>query len=176
MKIIRSLLLVTLSILMTLSMTSCALLDVVLAKDKEYRYQELVLSLDSSFFENEIDEENRTSFVSLSGTGAIVIKETFASMIDAGVEDPSSLTVEEYRDAFNEANQYNGTVVELDGLCAFTYFNTSDGTDYKLLVCIYQSETAFWSVQFMAPTADYDKNEKEFIKWAQKVRFEEADA
>ena len=173
MKFIRPLLITALAILLITAMTSCAILDLVLSGDKEYRYQELSLTMDSTFAEMELEEENRTTYVSVSGTGVIIIKETFESMVEAGVEDPAAITLEEYRDAFNEANGYNGTNETIDGLTAFTYTDTTDGTDYKFLVCIYQSETAFWSVQFMAPTTDYDKNEADFIKWANTVSFDD---
>lgn len=173
MKFIRPLLITALAITMIISMTSCALLDLVLSGDKEYRYQELSLTMDSSFTEMKLEEENRTTYVSLSATGVIIIKETFESMVEAGVEDPASIALEDYRDAFNEANGYNGTNAAIDGLTAFTYTDTTDGTDYKFLVCIYQSETAFWSVQFMSPTADYEKNEADFIKWANTVSFDD---
>lgn len=172
MKLYRTFLLTALAILMLISMTSCALAQAALAQDKEYRYQEIVLTLDSSFSELELEEENRTTYVSLSGTGVIIIKETFESMVEVGVDDPASITLEAYRDAFNQANQYNGVNTELEGLCGFTYFDTTDGTAYKFLVCIYKSEDAFWSVQFMAPTTDYNKNEEKFIEWAHDVRFE----
>ena len=173
MKKLRLLGVLFLTVCMTFSLTSCALLDTILSGDKEYRYQELVLTLDSSFTEIEAEKENRTTFVSVSGTAVIVIKESFESMEAKGIENPEALSLEDYRDAFNMANDYNGTIEEIDGLTAFTYNNFSEGTNYKLLVCVYRSETAFWSLQFMSLADEYDENEKEFINWAKKVTFDE---
>lgn len=171
MKLFRSILITSLALIMLVTMTSCALLEGVLSKDKEYEFKELVLTLDSSFAEVELEEEDRTTFVSVSGVGVIVMKETFESMKDDGVPDPESFTTDDYLEAFVESNQYEATVEDLDGLSAFTYLNTTDGEDYKLLVCIYKSNTAFWSVQFMAPADSYDEYEEKFVDWAKHVVF-----
>ena len=171
MKIVRTALITALSLLLILSMTSCSVLNLLLEQDKEFRFREMVLTLNSSFGEVKSDNENGTTFVSVSGLGVIIHEESFETMIEDGVEDPASITLAEYRDAFAEVNEYDATVAEIEGLTAFTYFSVSDGDTYKFLVCIYQSEDAFWSVQFMALAAEYDQNEKQFIEWAKQITF-----
>ena len=171
MKIIRTFLITAISLLLVLSMTSCAVLNILSEQAKEFRSRDMVLTLNSTFGEVKSDNEDGTTFVSLSGLGVIVIEESFEDMLAQGVEDPASITLEQYRDAFAEANHYDATVAEIEGLTAFTYFNTNDGDSYKLLVCIYQSETAFWSVQFMSLSSEYDQHERQFIEWAKKITF-----
>lgn len=46
------------------------------------------------------------------------------------------------------------------GLDAFKYFNTA-----------YESDDAFWLVQFFCTEDDYDSNKADFIKWAKTVSF-----
>ena len=171
MKIIRTVLIAVVSLLLVLSMTSCAVLNIFLEQEKEFRFRDMILTLDGTFGEVKSDNEDGTTFVSLSGLGVIVIEESFEDMMTEGVEDPASITHEQYIDAFEEANEYDATIAEIEGLTAFTYYTSNDGDSYKLLVCIYQSETAFWSVQFMSLTPECDQNEKQFVEWAKQITF-----
>ena len=173
MKTVRHILILAVTLLTLVSLVSCSVLGTFLKSEKEFRFQEMVLTLDSSFSERNVDNyEDRTTFFSLSAVSVIIIKESFAEMEQEGVNNPGQFSVKDYQGAFIDSNDYAATTADIDGLSAFTYESTDEDGSYKFLVCIYKSETAFWSVQFLSLAEDYDKNEAQFIEWAKAIRFE----
>lgn len=175
MKILRRILILTVTLLTLTSLVSCTVLGSILKSEKEFTFQEMILTLDSSFTERNVENyEDRTTFFSLSAVSVIIIKESFEEMEAEGVDNPGQFSVKDYQGAFIESNDYAATTADIDGLSAFTYESSDEDGEYKFLVCIYKSETAFWSVQFLSMAEDYDKNEAQFIEWAKAIRFETA--
>lgn len=175
MKTVRRILILALTLLTLTSMIACSAVGSILKSPKDFAFQEMVLTLDSSFTELEVeDHEDRTTFFSLSTVSVIIIKESFEEMIANDVDNPSQYSVADYQKAFITSNAYDATAKSIEGLTAFTYESESDGDLYKFLVCTYKSDSAFWSVQFMSPAEDYEKNEAQFIEWAKAIRFEAA--
>ena len=175
MKTVRRILILALTLLTLTSMIACSAVGAILKSPKDFAFQEMVLTLDSSFTEMDVKEhEDRTTFFSLSAVSVIIIKESFEEMADNDVDNPSQYSVADYQKAFITSNAYDVTYQSIEGLSAYTYESESDGDSYKFLVCTYKSETAFWSVQFMSPAKDYEKNEAQFIEWAKAIRFEAA--
>lgn len=61
---------------------------------------------------------------------------------------------------------------EDDGVEYFEYTNINIGSDsFKYLSTAYESDDAFWFVQFTCAVDDYDSNKADFIKWAKTVSF-----
>lgn len=61
---------------------------------------------------------------------------------------------------------------EVDGINYFeyTYLNLSEES-FKYFNTAYESDDAFWLVQFACAVDDYDSNKSDFIKWAKTVSF-----
>lgn len=52
----------------------------------------------------------------------------------------------------------------------YTYLNLSEES-FKYFNTAYESDDAFWLVQFVCAVDDYDSNKADFIKWAKTVSF-----
>lgn len=173
MKTVRPLLLTALALLLLTSMFSCTSSpsQSVQTPNGQFQFHEIILTLDDSFTEVDIQDEMRDTFLSAYGIGVVVMKESFESMQKVGVSDPQSISIDEYMSLFIRHNRYDATPEEIDGLTAFTYYTHKDDDDFKLLVCIFRTDTAFWSVQFIAPVESYDTYEDQFIDWANQITF-----
>ena len=66
----------------------------------------------------------------------------------------------------------NSVLFEEDGVEYYEYTDFDLLSDsYKYLSTAYESDDAFWLVQFCCDVDDYDSNKADFIKWAKTVSF-----
>ena len=89
------------------------------------------------------------------------------------------IDLDDYADMVLEANKNAGREVgELhrkDGIPLFEYEFTNDSTGqtFKYYTTVFESDDAFWLVQFTCYSDDYKDMLSKFHKWARSIRFEE---
>lgn len=159
----KKLLCLSLSLILILSLlTACS------AKPKDFSWDGLTVTLDSSFTELE-----GGSFASYFKMYVVVIsKETFTELSDVDLDPEMSLT--DYAALVIEANEFEGEPQTKDGITYYNYKADSEGTEFTYMATVHRLGTAFWTVTFAAETEDYDKAEAQFIEWAKTVTYAEA--
>ena len=85
-----------------------------------------------------------------------------------------NMSLTKYADFLAEANGYDTTQKEKDGIPYFSYTATIEGLNYYYMVFCYESENAFWAVNFGTPIGNRDDLESSFMKWAQSVQISAA--
>ena len=63
------------------------------------------------------------------------------------------LDLEDYGTLLMRSNNVSGTPEKTDGIYTFSY----EAGDMTYVVTLYETDTAFWTVQGYCPTADYSK-------------------
>lgn len=155
------------SLVLVLSLlTSCA------AKPKDFTWNGLTVTLDSSFTVHETSQE-AISYASYFKTYVVVVSyETVSSLTELGYD--ADMTVAEYAALSIEANEFESEVKTTDGVIYYNYTGNADGTDYTYMATVHLLGGSFWLVQFACETKDYETAEPQFINWAKTVSFEAA--
>ncbi|MCL1822866.1 MAG: hypothetical protein FWG44_01565 [Oscillospiraceae bacterium] len=104
--------------------------------------------------------ESRTSMMA-------AIKEDFGTLEYVGI--PSDISLREYAEMVMDANRKSGSVKEKDGLVYFEYTDSNQGQRFSYFATVFRGKDAYWLVQFFCEEKNYDKLQKDFIKWAQSV-------
>ena len=82
------------------------------------------------------------------------------------------ITLNEYGTLVIDGNNRTGAKLnQEDGFVWFEYTDTADGQKLYYFVACYQSEDAFWIVNFLTPASNQAKYLDTFIDWAKTVRF-----
>lgn len=67
----------------------------------------------------------------------------------------------------------NTTIVEEEGLTTFTYTNTEDKIDYTYYATVFSSEEAYWLVQFVVKTEQFEAEKPNILTYAKSIHFDE---
>ena len=82
------------------------------------------------------------------------------------------ITLNEYGTLVIDGNNRTGAKLnQEDGFVWFEYTDTADGQKLYYLVACYQSQDAFWIVNFLTPASNQAKYLDTFIDWAKTVQF-----
>ena len=148
----KKLLCVVLAICLCLGLCACGQKEVA---QVSHTFKDLTISLPENFIDLS-DEAYATGLEFLQGLDPIAVnglreeKSVFASY---GLE----LDLERYAKLVVMANNLSVQPQEIDGVLTFTYEATTDGVSYTYVVTVWETESAFWTVQAYCPTADYAK-------------------
>ncbi len=136
------------------------------AKEKVFTCEEMSITLTEGFAETAY--EGYTSVYDSSEIAVFVLregKEIFAA----------DTSFDEYLGYVARANASRGAseFVTENGLTTFeyNYTNPDTGVKYRYLTAAFESEKAFWLVQFAAQTETYEGYKDTMIKWAKTVTF-----
>lgn len=82
------------------------------------------------------------------------------------------ISVNEYGMLVIEANKRTGAKLnQEDGFVWYEYTHTADEQEVYYLVACYQSQDAYWIVNFLTPATNQAKYKDTFIDWAENVKF-----
>ncbi len=163
----KKLLCLAISLLLVLSLlTACS------AKPKDFTWNGLTVTLDSSFTELEADQDSATYVTFLKGYVVGISYETVESLVE--MEYDADMTVAEYAALSIEFNEFDTEVQVKDGVTYYNYTGDADGTEYTYMVTFHLLGNSFWMVQFGCETKDYAGAEAQFIAWAKTVTYAEA--
>lgn len=87
---------------------------------------------------------------------------------DMSVKEYAQLVIENNDLDFSELKTSNGLVG-----CEHTYLNPESDKLYHYYTYFYQSEDAFWMLQFAVLDKNADKMESQIVKWAKSVEFDD---
>ena len=85
---------------------------------------------------------------------------------------PEKITLDEYA-GLVLAESPDIEVLEYEGLKCFEYAaDGSDGTEYCYFATVFETDDAFWLIQFATETEKYEEALPSFIEWAKTITFE----
>lgn len=99
------------------------------------------------------------------------IKENKSYLQSLGISEDASL--EDYADLVAEVNGYSADDIDTlagNGNPYFEYTSTSQGMDLKFIGVCYESEDAFWFVNFGTMESKFDSVKDELERWAATVK------
>lgn len=129
---------------------------------------EMRITLHGGF--REVKQENVFACYGTKDVAVFVIKES-----PKQIAELEGISLDTYGRMLLEANQFDESIVlqKLEGLTYFEYLatNPETGEDWIYFSVIYQSEDAYWLVQFATLEKNMDKYAQSFVQWAQSVEF-----
>ena len=138
------------------------------AKPKDFSVKELSITLTDDF--KEADFEGYDKGFDSSKVAVFVLRE------DKSYLSGLPITLKEYADLVYNANINRNpqAVKEEDGLVFFEYEYkpTENGLVYHYYTTVFESDAAFWIVQFAARQDDWAKLRPDVVKYAQSVKFQ----
>ena len=89
-------------------------------------------------------------------------------------DDPDSYTLEEYGELVIDANGFDTTLKNKDGLLGFEheFTNTAINETFRYFSYVYESDDSFWLIQFAVSVEDVEEYEESITEWAKSVTFE----
>lgn len=99
------------------------------------------------------------------------IEETKSSLQSLGLAEDA--TIDDYAALVAEVNGYNADdITKINGtdIPYFEYSSTVSGVDYKYIGACYESDDAFWFVNFGTTASKYDSVKEDFERWAASVK------
>ena len=89
-------------------------------------------------------------------------------------DDPDSYTLEEYGELVIDANGFDTTLKNKDGLLGFEheFTNTAINETFRYFSYVYESDDSFWLIQFAVSIEDVEEYEESITEWAKSVTFE----
>ena len=151
-----------LAAVMLLGLAACS------AKPQDYTYKELKITLTDKF--READLEGYDKCFDSSTAAVFVLRE------DKSLLGGLTLSLEEYANLVYSANvNRNPEAVKVEnGIYCFEYEfkNETENMVYHYYTTIFESDQAFWLVQFATRQDDWTKLQAEVKGYAQSVRFE----
>ena len=152
---------------MVLSLAGCGLFP----KEKAFGVNEMLITLTDAF--TEADFEGYTKAFDSTNMAVFVLRDDKAAF--NGIE----ISLEEYAALTKAANADRGPgeIKNEDGLVFFDYdYYGNDGTTiYSYLTAMFESDEAFWLVQFACDQTKWEKQRPEMIQYAQSVTFGDAE-
>ena len=103
----------------------------------------------------------------------LVLTEAYGTGLDAAL-----LSAKDYAELFMAVSGKGDVEVKTDktdagaDMAYCTYTSVVDGASYTYLATVHKNATAFWVIQFSAPTADYEKQAADFTAYAKSVTFD----
>ena len=153
-----------LSLLLILSMlTSC------MVKPKDFAWNGLNITLDSSFKVVEVDNESAAYACYRKMYVVVITYENIQDLVDLGYD--ADMTLQEYGELSIEANEFDSTVLTEDGITYYTYTADIDGDEFTYMATIHRQGNAFWLVNFSTETKKFEKSKSQFIEWAKTVAY-----
>lgn len=141
--------------------------DVREAKEKTFSSNGLELTLTEAF--KETTSEGYTVCYDSSKVAVFALKENKADFASLG-----TITLSTYADLVKEVNKAKAPseILTKDGLTYMTYKFTNSDTDkeYSYLTVMYETDDAFWMVQFATLTEDYAEYESFLFDCAKTVK------
>ncbi len=112
------------------------------------------------------------SYEKENGDAVLIVRESKAVVED--VAGHADVTREEYAALLISSNKKGSDPREEDGILYYTYTAADDsGVDYTYLSTVFTSENAFWMVQFVTKTANFNDRFDTFMTYAGSVSFNE---
>ena len=155
------------ALLMLVCLTLALLGGCFFEKEKEYSKAGMTITLTTKFTEKELasqtaDYESTTALVT-------ALKEEFS--LAAGLEKYS---LKQYTDAVLSQNKISAKIDMPEGKSyySFSYEKTMSGKTYYYFATTFKAKDAFWLIQFACTTANKEKLQDNFTKWADSVKFE----
>ena len=112
-----------------------------------------------------VPQEGYTACYGNAQYSVLAIKEEFSLF-------PEKITLDEYADLVL-AESSDIEVLEYEGLKCFEYAaDGSDGTEYCYFATVFETDDAFWLIQFATETEKYEEALPSFIEWAKTITFE----
>lgn len=138
------------------------------AKDKEFSKAGMTITLTTRFAEKELISQ--TAYYESSNALVTALKEPVSSA-------PSfkDYTLEQYTQAVLNVNKLNNTKIdkpEGKDYYSFAYEKTVNETEFYYFATTFKTEDAFWLIQFACTSANKNKLQESFEKWASSVAFE----
>ena len=112
----------------------------------------------------EKDHASHTSGYYSESISVITLKEEFS--LQEGFED---LTLPEYAQLAIDANGISSQVNTVEGLVTFEYNKQINGKDNTYHAYVFKASDAFWLIQFVCESKNYEENSAFIEKWAKSV-------
>ncbi len=139
------------------------------ASPEKFSAEGMTITLTDAFKQEAM--EGTAAYFESSKALVVAIKESFSQFEDLGMS--TDITLEEYINLVVENNkEMQVEHLEIDKLAAFTYENSTNKKDFTFFAAVYESDDAFWLIQFACETKDYADMQEDFVKWAKSVEFE----
>ena len=136
----------------------------------DYHAQELCIYLPDDFEEQDAASYGYDGIFANDKAGCAILREDKASLGDA-VKDLSA-----YATLLRSANAERspGELKDVNGHPVFEYtYKTDDGTGFSYFTAVFESEKAFWMLQFFSDMEDYEQLRPSFVDWIDTVSFTE---
>ena len=139
------------------------------ASPEKFSAEGMTITLTDAFKQETM--EGTAAYFESSKALVVAIKETFIQFEELGMS--TDITLEEYIDLVVENNtEMQVNALDVEGLTAFIYESVANKKDFTFFASVYESDDAFWLVQFACKTKDYEEMQEDFVKWAKSVKFE----
>ena len=152
-----------LALLLVLCCTGCAA-----PEKKVFEIKEMRLTLDDSFKEGTLEIYTGILKSNREAIGVIVLREDKSQLPD------TIKTADDYAELTRSATVQSGrTIDEIkhDGDIPYYEYNFRSELNYRYYTAHFESEDAFWGVQFFCAKNRYDKNFAVFSEWAHAITF-----
>ena len=138
--------------------------------EKVFACEEMRITLTDDFTEEE-SINSYTGVFESSECAIFALREDKYYFDDIDLDDYAELVLEANKNAGREV----GDLHRKDGIPLFEYEFTNDSTGqtFKYYTTVFESDDAFWLVQFTCYSDDYKDMLSKFHKWARSIRFEE---
>ena len=157
----KKILALVLAAVMLLSLGACG------AKDMEFAVKELKITLTDAFKESEFEGYDKC--FDSSKVAVFVLREDKSKLGEL------TITLEQYANLVYSANVNRDPkqVKQEDGIWCFEYEikNETDGAVYHYYTAMYESDAAFWIVQFAARESEWTAIKPDILKYAKSVHF-----
>jgi hypothetical protein len=137
-------------------------------QEKVFSKAGLSITLTEQF--NEKSHITHTAYYESRTAVVVTLKEEFTVFEALGVSPDISL--KEYAELIILGNKHRSSVIEREGLVYFEYTANTSGKEFSYFSVVYRASDAYWLVQFMCESKDYDKLFPQFLDWAKTVRFD----
>ena len=140
-------------------------MDLKLAEPKTFEVDELQITMIDALKPTEMGGYD--AVYSSDKTLVVVLREAFAHIPEA-----KGYTLLEYGKLMEESNEWDVDWKTENGL-TYCEYTAKEGLDtYHYYTVIYKSADAFWTLQFIAESADIDTYRPLFTDWAKSVTFD----
>ena len=140
--------------------------DIIPVKEKDFTCDEMSITLTNRFRASDVEGvdyafESDDIFVT-------VIRESHSLL--EGLENYS---IEEYSELVKDANDFDFTVLNDDGIMYLQHeaYDDEEKDTYLYLNYLYKSDDAFWMVQFVLYKDELSKHSDKISEWAHSVKF-----
>lgn len=130
-----------------------------------YTVNDLSITLPDSFMPYDEGATQQDAAYVSDNALVTISRESFHQL---GVDE--SFTEEDYAELVGAVNDFDLTVDVKDGHYYFAYTSNVDGDDFRYLAVIFKGEDAFYMVQFVAFSSDFDSMQDDFWSYVDTVK------